>query len=155
MTKPSKADALRSYLREGRHLIDPKKGLDATNIKALRTIASELGMQRANVYTQVRSEFPEIAEARSVPKRRAARTVRKVKQPQFVAYMESGGHLRRDEDPDEDWRDGVIDLDKVKSQREIAQEVGIDLSTTNKWLHALYPPLAQKLASRKWFHPGH
>ncbi|WP_055128808.1 hypothetical protein [Pseudomonas mediterranea] len=140
-TKAPKASALAQYIRADRHLIDPSKGLTAANLKSSTAIAKELEMTQPYVSKMIREKHPEVA---AVATTRDPQHIRKVKLPEFVRYISTGGHLR---DP----ALGDADLHNIRTHTEIMADLGLGSWTVTRWIRDLYPALAQRIYTRSLF----
>ncbi|KAF1070893.1 MAG: hypothetical protein GAK45_00653 [Pseudomonas citronellolis] len=136
-----KAEALAQYIRDGRHLIDPSQGLTATNLKSSTLIAKELEMTQPHVSKTIRERHPEVA---AVAAMRDPEHIRRVKLPEFVRYISTGGHLR---DP----ALGDADLHNIRTHTEIMADLGLGSWTVTRWIRDLYPALAQRIYTRSLF----
>ncbi|NUU69505.1 hypothetical protein HTZ98_01530 [Ralstonia solanacearum] len=139
--KPTKADQVRAYLKAGRHLRDDARGLTPGNVKSQREIARDVGFRdHSGVRYVIRREFPEIAEV--MTERRPYPNQESPKKTAFFRYVKAGQHLR---DPD-----GKPDAANLKSQREIASDLGVDRMLISYYMREYFPDLAAIMTTKQW-----
>lgn len=134
-------EALRAYINRGDHLRDKSQPLTLDNLKTLREISREVGYSgHGSAGHVIRSEFPGVAalmrERKPYPDTRAPKKV------QLFRYIEQGRHLR---DPE-----GELSATNVKSQREIARDLGTTQRLISYHTREYFPHIAAVMAERKW-----
>ncbi|MBR8303389.1 hypothetical protein KDW49_22030 [Burkholderia dolosa] len=138
----TKADQLRAYLKAGKHLRDDAKGLTRGNIKTQREIARDVGFRdHSGVRYVIRREFPDIAEV--MAERRPFPDQKSPKKAAFLQYVTACQHLRNP--------DGEPDAANLKSQREIAVELGVDRMLISYYMREYFPDLAAIMTTKQWF----
>ncbi|AZG13877.1 hypothetical protein [Cupriavidus pauculus] len=109
-------------------------------MKFLDEIASEVGYARgSNVSRALRREFPEVAA--EINKRSWFPNQKAPKKERFFRYIEEGQHLR---DPE-----GELSAANLKTQYEIADEVGTNQKNTSELLREYFPAIAAVMTNRK------
>lgn len=139
--RPTKADQLRAYLRAGKHLRDDAKGLTLGNVKTQREIARDVGFRdHSGVRNVIRREFPDIAEL--MTERRPFPDQKSPKKAAFIRYVKAGQHL---------WdSDGKPDAANLKSQREMASDLGVDRMLISYYMREYFPDLAAIMTTKQW-----
>lgn len=145
-TRPStKLDQLRALILSGGHLRDRAKGLTLANLRTQRELASQVGLQsHRNVSRLIRREFPEIAAA--MDSRQWRPNAKSPKKTRLIRYVGDCRHLR---DPG-----GGLTLCNVKTQQEIAADLGTSQATVSNFMREYFPDVAAVMTKRSGRYRG-
>lgn len=143
--RPTKIDQLRALILAGGHLRDPAKGVTQSNLRTQRELASAVGLQsHRNVSRLIRREFPEIAAAMHY--RQWMPNGKSPKKTRLLRYVGDCRHLR---DPG-----GGLTLGNVKTQQEIAADLGTSQATVSNFMREYFPDVAAVMTKRKGRYRG-
>ncbi|WP_197344778.1 hypothetical protein [Ralstonia solanacearum] len=131
---------LRAYIDGGKLLLDRDRPLTPDNLKPHWDIARAIGyLSDRSVGRVIRREFPSIAamyiERRQNPDQPAP------KKKKLLRYIAEGRHLRSPEDD--------LSVDNLKTQQEIADEVGMKQQNVSYYLQEYFPAIAAVMANRR------
>ncbi|KVH12225.1 hypothetical protein WS85_12875 [Burkholderia anthina] len=136
----AKLGRLRKYLNGRHYLRDRAQPLTLSNLKTQMEIAVEVGLRSsADVCHVVRREYPELALMLS--ERDPAAFHPAPKKDRLIRYIDSGGHLR---DPL-----GELTADNLRTQKEIADELGISQMLVSYHVRQHFPTIAAVMANRR------
>ncbi|MFE0840540.1 hypothetical protein [Achromobacter insolitus] len=143
--RPTKIDQLRALILAGGHLRDPAKGITLANLRTQRELAAMVGLRsHRNVSRVIRREFPEIAAV--MDERQPNPGQESPKKGRFLWYVANGRHLR---DPE-----GEATAGNIKSQQEIAEDLGMTQPTISVYMREYFPGIASVMTKRSGRYRG-
>lgn len=141
----TKIDQLRALILAGGHLRDPAKGATLANLRTQRELAASVGLRsHRNVSRVIRREFPEIAAL--MDGRQPNPDQESPKKGRFLWYVRNGRHLR---DPE-----GEATAGNIKSQQEIAEDLGMTQPTISVYMREYFPDIAVVMTKRSGRYRG-